>query len=209
MEFEKITDYIQALYQKKPFLKQADYTSHMKLKGYIPTVDDEMACFLRLLIRIAKPKNILEIGTSVGFSTVSMALAAKGYGGRITTIEYDRRAADQAEENFMKAGVLECVMIKRGDAREILRNLSGEYDLIFQDVDKKLYDVLLDDCIRLLKKDGILLSDDALFPVLGLDKKWGDLAEPVGKYNELVIGCSRLESALLPIGDGVMVSVKK
>lgn len=209
MECEKITGYIDHLYEKKSFVKQEDFTAYMQFKEYIPTVNDEAACFLRLLIRLTKPKNILEIGTSVGYSTASMAFAVKEYGGQITTIEFDDKAADQAEKNFVKAGVSEYIKVIRGDATEILKNLTGTYDLIFQDVDKKLYSALLDDCIRLLDKNGILLSDDALFPVIDLDEKWSDLVEPVRKYNEEVIGCPKLESVLIPIGDGVMMSVKK
>lgn len=209
MEYEKIVEYINQLYEKKSFVKQEDFTAYMQLKEYIPTVNDEAACFLRLLIRLTKPKNILEIGTSVGYSTASMAFAVKEYGGQITTIEFDDKAADQAEKNFIKAGIYENIRIIRGDAREILQNLSGTYDLIFQDVDKKLYSALLDDCIRLLNRNGILLSDDALFPVIDLDEKWNDLIEPIHIYNEKVMCHPQLESVLIPIGDGIMMSVKK
>lgn len=209
MESEMITKYINDLYSKKLFLKEEDYTSHMQLKQYVPTVDNEAACFLRLLIRIAKPKNILEIGTSVGFSTASMALAVKEYGGHITTIEFDKKAADQAEINFAKANVSEIITLKRGNARYILKDLKCQYDMIFQDVDKRLYPVLLSDCIRLLNHNGILLSDDALFSLMDLDEKWSSQIEPIRQYNELIMANPSLESILLPVGDGIMMSVKK
>lgn len=209
MEFETITRYIDSLYAKKAFLRRENYTARMVLKEFIPTVDDETAQLLRLIIAAAKPRNILEIGTSVGYSTVSMALMAEEYGGHITTIEFDVKSADQAEESFLKAGVSPFITVMRGDAREILPALSGPYDLIFQDVDKRLYPLLLGDCVRLLPKGGLLLADDALFPVLGLDEKWRDQVKPVDEYNEHVMADSRLTSILLPVGDGIMVSLKK
>ncbi len=209
MENEKITDYIDQLYEKKAFVKKESFTSYMQLKKYIPTVNDQEACFLRLLIRLIKPRKILEIGTSVGFSTASMALAAKEYGGRITTIEFDDKAADQAERNFIKTGVSDYINILKGDAVKILHDLNDTYDLIFQDVDKRLYPVLLDDCIRLLNKNGVLLSDDVLFPVIELDEIWNNQIEPISEYNKKIISHSQLESVLLPIGDGIMMSVKK
>jgi len=209
MEHEKITEYINQLYDKKSHLKQKEYTAYMQLRDYIPTVDDEAARFLRLIIKLTRPKNILEIGTSVGFSTTSMALASKEYGGHITTIEFDEKSADQAEKNFKKAGVYDCITIIRGDAVEILHGLTDTYDLIFQDADKKLYSAMFDDCIRVLSSNGVLLSDDALFPVMELDSKWNDLIEPIKAYNEKVINCPILESVLLPIGDGMMMSVRR
>jgi len=209
VENEKITDYIDQLYEKKAFVKKESFTSYMQLKKYIPTVNDQEACFLRLLIRLIKPRKILEIGTSVGFSTASMALAAKEYGGRITTIEFDDKAADQAERNFIKTGVSDYINILKGDAVKILHDLNDTYDLIFQDVDKRLYPVLLDDCIRLLNKNGVLLSDDVLFPVIELDEIWNNQIEPISEYNKKIISHSQLESVLLPIGDGIMMSVKK
>ncbi len=208
MEFEKVSEYIHELYKNKPFLSQHNYTSGMELQDYTPTVDDEAAAYLRLILKITQPKRILEIGTSVGFSTASMASVAKTYGGHITTIEFDEKVADQAEKNFLKAGLTAYITVKRGDAREILHDLTEPYDLIFQDVDKRLYPVLLNDCIRLLNKGGILLSDDALFPVFDMEEEWGHLVEPIRQYNEIVMKHPQLDSVLLPIGDGIMMSAK-
>lgn len=96
-----------------------------------------------------------------------------------------------------------------GDAKEIIPSLNGEFDMIFQDVDKRLYPVLFQDCLRLLKKGGILAAEDTLFPVLDLEDKWHNLIEPIKEFNNLVINCKELKSTLLPIGDGVVVALKK
>lgn len=169
-----------------------------------------MARFLRLLLWMKKPEKILEIGTSIGYSATSMALVAGKYGGHITTVEYDPRAVRQATQNFDRAGVQSLIDIREGDALKILPTLAdSSCDLVFQDVDKRLYEKLLPDCIRVLKPGGIFLADDALFPVMDLDPKWHDLIEPVDRFNRLVSDSPELESTLLPIGDGVLFAIKK
>lgn len=209
MDFDRINLYINNLYKENTELTRRKFIDKTQLKDFVPVVDDEVARFLKLIIQIAKPKKILEIGTSIGYSTTSMAQAVKEYGGRITTVEYDEKVAAQAEKNFVDAGVDEHVEMKVGDARNIIPNIKEEYDLIFQDVDKKLYPLLFDDCLRLLRKGGLLIAEDTLFPVLDLDAKWNDLIKPIEQFNELVVSCSELDSTLLPIGDGVIIAVKK
>lgn len=209
MEFEKIHNYIENLYKNDNDMNRKAFIEGTELKDFIPVVDDDVARTLKLIINMLKPKKILEIGTSIGFSASSMAREVKEYGGRIITIEYDERAAKQAEQNFKKQGLDNIVEIKVGDAKEIIPNLYGEFDMIFQDVDKRLYPVLFQECLRLLKKGGILAAEDTLFPVLDLDDKWHNLIEPIEQFNNLVVNCKHLKSTLLPIGDGLIVAIKK
>jgi predicted O-methyltransferase YrrM len=119
-DYKKITRYIESLYKSKEYLLQKSYVKDMEVKKYIPTVDDCTANFLRLLIKLTKPMNILEIGTSVGYSTTSMALEVKEYGGKITTIEFDENVASQAEQNFKNAGVDNTITLLKGDAMDIV-----------------------------------------------------------------------------------------
>ena len=76
-------------------------------------------------------------------------------------------------------------------------------------MDKRLYPLLFDDCLRLLRSGGILVAEDTLFPVLDLDKKWWDLIAPIRQFNAMVVSSPALQSTLLPIGDGVIVAVKR
>lgn len=209
MNFDRINRYIEKLYEEESRLTKQKFVNQTSLKDFIPVVDDDVARFLKLIISLSKPAKILEIGTSIGYSTTSMAQAVKEYGGTITTVEFDKRVAEQAKENFKNAGVADVIELKIGDAREIVPNLEGPYDLIFQDVDKQLYPYLFKDCVRLLKSGGILMAEDTLFPVLDLEEKWHNLIEPIRQFNQLVVDCPELESSLLPIGDGVIIALKK
>lgn len=209
MEYDKIYEYIEDIYEQNTKVTRKEFIEKTQLKEFIPVVDQDVARFLKLMIKIVKPKRILEIGTSIGYSTTSMAQIVKEYGGKITTVEYDEKAAGQAKINFINAGVDDVIEIKLGDARKIIPKLKEEYDLIFQDVDKRLYSLLFKDCLRILKTGGILMADDALFPVMDLDERWNDQIEPIRQFNELIAACPELDSTLLPIGDGVIVAVKK
>lgn len=207
---EKYRAYVEDLYRVKGSLRRKEFVNKTGWKDFVPVVDDDAARFLQLMLQMKKPKNILEIGTSIGFSAASMALTAKEYDGKITTIEFDSAAAEQAKRSFERSGVDNIVQIMLGDALRIVPDFSdGSFDFIFQDVDKRLYPALLEDCIRILKTGGIFIADDALFPAMELDPKWNDQVDPMREFNRLIVAAPDLESTLLPIGDGMVVAVKK
>ncbi len=212
MEFEKAGAYIESLYEKRN-LTQRQYIGNTELKNFGPVVDDDVARMLQVLIMVAKPGKILEIGTSIGFSTVMMAKAMKHYGGKIVTIELDPDIAGQAVKNFEREGVKEQIEVRTGDARTIISGMNEEFDLIFQDVgDKSLYHEMLEDYSRLLKPGGLLLAEDTLFPVFDFGSGFGDWAsicKSLDAFNKSIAGCLQFESTLLPIGDGLTVAVKK
>jgi len=206
----KYRAYIEGLYASRCSLGRREFVGKTGWKDFVPVVDDDAARFLQVVLRMKRPKRILEIGTSIGFSATSMALVAREYGGTITTIEFDENASERAKKNFKRAGVEATVEIMFGDARRIVPGFpDGAFDFIFQDVDKLLYPVLLGDCIRILRSGGVFVADDALFPVMDLDEKWSDQVEPVRRFDRLVANSPELDSTLLPIGDGMVVAVKR
>ena len=207
---ERYETYIEDLYSVTASLQKKEFVSKTGWKDFVPVVGDSTARFLQLILQMKKPKTILEIGTSIGFSATSMALTAREYGGTIITIEFDPAAAAQAKNNFVRSGVDSTIQILEGDACQIVPGFSdASFDFIFQDVDKQLYPSLLKDCIRILKPGGVFVADDALFPVMDLDSKWDNQVKPVEKFNHLVANSTELSSTLLPIGDGMIVAVKK
>ncbi|MCQ1530212.1 O-methyltransferase [Lutispora saccharofermentans] len=209
MDFLKVNNYIEELYSSTNKINRKTYQDMTELKDFIPVVDDDVARYLKILIMIKRPKRILEIGTSIGYSTTSMATAVKSFGGKITTVEYDEKVAKQAKDNFERAGISDYIEILIGDAKEIVPELEGGYDLIFQDADKRLYPELYKECIRLLNPDGIFIAEDTLFPVIDLDEKWHYLIPSIEEFNKLVVNDSRVDSTIIPIGDGVTVIIKK
>lgn len=212
INFEKAASYIDTLYQSDETIKN-QYLDATELTRFGTVVDSDVARMMQILLHMVRPNRILEIGTSIGYSTVSMAEIAKEYGGTITTIEYNEQSAQQAIKNFEQAGVAGLIEVKIGDAREIIPTLKESFDLIFQDVgDKRLYPELLNNLVAILKPGGVLLAEDSLLPVMNFDQaKWTqtkDSRESLEEFNRMVAGCPSLRSTLLPIGDGLTIGVK-
>ena len=212
MDYNRVNAYIEGLYQQRELTKK-QFTTDTELKNFGQVIDDDVARMLQIIITIAKPQKILEIGTSIGFSTVSMANAIKHYGGKIVTIELDPNVAKHAIENFKREGVQDLIEVIVGEASAIVSNMDEEFDLIFQDVgDKRLYGTMIDDYIRLLKPGGLLIAEDTLFPVILTSSESGDSAkicESLDTFNEEIANYPLFESTLLPIGDGLTVAVKR
>lgn len=170
-----------------------------------PSVGEEVGRFLALLVHVIRAKRVLELGTSLGYSTVWLALSLRATGGSLTSIEIDERLHADAERNVSAAGLSETVELVLGDASAVLERLDGPFDLILQDSDKALYPHLLDKCIELTREHGVIVADDTLFKPRGIPDKF---STPVHQYNEMVFADPRLYSTILPIGDGITVSVK-
>jgi Predicted O-methyltransferase len=211
MNLDEASSYINRLYEKRG-INRKEYMESTELEKFGSVVDEDVSRALQVLFRIIRPHKVLEIGTSIGYSTVSMASVVKEYGGKITTVEYDERVAEHAVNNFRRFGVLENIDVKIGDAQEIIPQMESEkFDVIFQDVgDKKLYPLLFDDCVRVLKPGGLLLAEDTLFPVMDRFKQHhNELVVSINEFNEMVADNPHLESTLLSIGDGLTVAIKK
>lgn len=209
MNDEKINRYISDVYGEKTKefrnkLAILDNTSQP-----FPSIDKSVALLLQLLVDMIHAESILEIGTSIGFSTIFLALATATYDGAVTTVELDSETAAKARNNFSKTGVSDIVRQLIGDAEVVVSQLTGTFDFIFLDVDKSLYPKLFQPCVRLLRSGGLLVADDTLFPVIELDPKWHHLVQPIDKFNRIVASSEELESVILPLGDGVTVALKK
>jgi predicted O-methyltransferase YrrM len=207
MTLEAINEYIASLYSGQEGRRK--YMERTELKEFIPVVDDDVARLLKLLLRLVRPARVLEFGTSIGYSTASMAQVVGAYGGKISTIEFDEQVAEQARRNFERAGVSDCIELLVGDAQAIVPQLETGFDFIFLDLDKRLYSKLLPGCVHLLRRGGMLAAEDTLFPVIDLDPRWHCLIESIDEFNRLVCANDELESTILPVGDGVTVAVKR
>jgi len=193
-----------------------DYLNEIELnarKTNVPIIRTEMQSFLKLLLSIKKPLRILEVGTAIGFSALLMSEYAPKE-CMVTTIEKYEKRIPIAQGNFEKAGKLNQITLLTGDATDILKTLKEPYDFIFMDAAKGQYIHFLPDILRLLNQGGILVSDNVL--------QDGDIIESryaVTRRNRTIHARMRdylyelkhmdnLITSILPVGDGVTVSVK-
>ena len=194
-----------------PFLNEIE---KFALETEVPIIRKEMQTFLRFLLTMKKPMKILEVGTAIGFSALLMSEYAPE-GCHITTIEKYEPRIRIARENFKKAGKEDAITLLEGDATDILQQLDETYDLIFMDAAKGQYINFMPDILRLLAEDGLLISDNVL--------QDGDVIESryaVVRRNRTIHGRMReylfelthhpqLETCILPVGDGITLSIKR
>ena len=194
-----------------PFL---DEIEKYAMETDVPIIRKSMQSFLRFLLQMQKPMKILEVGTAIGFSALLMSEYAPE-GCEITTIEKYEPRIPIARENFKKAGKQDVITLLEGDAADILKELTGSYDMIFMDAAKGQYIHFMPDILRLLKEGGLLVSDNVL--------QDGDVIESrfaVTRRNRTIHARMReylyelthhpvLETCILPVGDGITLSVKK
>ena len=176
----------------------------------IPVADDETLNFLLLTLRMAKPLRILEIGTALGLSAVSMLYECPS--ARLTTIELEEERYLEAKKNFADFGVSDRINAHLGDAGEILAMMDGEIDFVFLDGPKAQYEKYLFDLKRLMKQGAILFADDVLLYgwVSGEEptpQKRHSIVDKIRSYLEVVTADKDFITSVLNVGDGVALSV--
>ncbi len=180
----------------------------------LPLVDAEVGALLRVLAMAVRATRILEIGTAIGYSGIWMA-GALPEGGMLLTMEVDEQRVREARGNFKRAGVAERVNVMTGNARLLLAKVSGPFDLIFQDGDKLMYGPMLNRLIELLRPGGLLVTDNVLWdgdvvPGFGAHKHTNPAdAEAIAAYNEQIHNHPSLVTSIVPLRDGVAISVKR
>ncbi len=180
----------------------------------VPVIRKEMGTFLKTLLAIIRPENILEIGTAVGYSSILMSENISD-SAKITTIEnYDKRIP-VARDNIKRAGKENVITLLEGDAVTLLKELSGPYDFIFLDAAKAQYITILPDIVRLLGKHGVLVTDNVLQEGditesrFGVTRRNRTIYERMREFIYQVTHSDELTTSIIPIGDGITLSVKK
>lgn len=180
----------------------------------VPIIRQEMGSLLKVLIHLKKPSNILEVGTAVGYSSILMA-SHMPKDCRITTIEKYEKRIPIARENFRRAGYEDRITLIEGDAVAIMKELSGTYDIIFMDAAKGQYIHFLDDVMRLLAPGGMLISDNVLQEGDIIESKFGVVRRNrtihmrMREYLYALTHMEELTTSIVPIGDGITLSVKR
>ncbi len=174
----------------------------------IPIIGPTVAPLLTLIASIVRARDILEIGTAIGYSTIWFATAVKETKGMVTTVELDKVRAAEAEQNIRDAGLSKYVTVIRGDITKRLKQLKGPYDLIFIDTAKELYLSLLDPCVKRLREGGILMADNVLWSGLVAEEGKDEVADMMREFNKRLYEHPHLFPVILPFRDGVAVCQK-
>ena len=179
----------------------------------VPIIQKEVANFLELMIKINKPKKILELGTAIGYSAILMNLSSEGQCD-ITTIERDSNMISLASGNIEKYGLSDKIHILQGDCLEVLEELEGEFDMIFMDAGKGHYNHFLPHCLRLLKKDGIIIADNVLFRGMVATnelvvRRKITIVKRMRSYLDIISKDKELITSIIPMGDGIAITKRR
>ena len=208
---ERFAAYINSLYQENtPMLEAIEREAK---ETYVPIIRREMQGLLKFLLAAKRPEKILEVGTAVGFSALLMA-EYNPVSCQITTIENYEKRIPIARENFERAGRKDQITLIEGDATEVLKELSGTFDFIFMDAAKGQYIHFLDEVLHLLAPGGILVSDnvlqdgDIIESRFAVTRRNRTIHKRMREYLYELTHREGLTTSILPVGDGVTVSVK-
>lgn len=178
----------------------------------IPILIDETASLMEIITRVSMPKRILEIGTAIGYSSIILA-SNLIEDGKLDTIELNPDMVQIAWENIRKAGFTNRIKVIEGDAGEVLPALSGTYDLIFMDAAKSKYVEFLPHCLRLVKKDGLIITDNVLYKGMTEGSEWvrhkqRTAVRNLREFLKLIKNHPQLKTSVIDIGDGLAISLK-
>lgn len=193
-----------------PFLDQIEREA---LETNVPVIRTQTQGLLRFLLALHKPMSILEVGCAIGFSALLMSEYAPA-GCKITTIEKYEKRIPVAKANFVRAEKEDAITLLEGDAADILKELTGPYDFIFMDAAKGQYIHFMPEVLRLLAPGGLLVSDnvlqdgDILESRFAVERRNRTIHSRMWEYLYELTHREALETVVLPVGDGVTVSVK-
>ena len=209
---ERIVDYINSL--DKGNSPVCNAIEKEALADGVPIIRKEMGNLLKVLLLLKQPQKILEVGKAVGYSSILMS-ENMPQNCRITTIENYEKRIPVAKNNFKRAGKEEVITLLEGDAMDILKELDGTYDFIFMDAAKGQYINFLPELLRLMPAGGLLISDNVLQEGDIVESRYGvtrrnrTIHTRMREYIYTLTHAEQLETSIVPIGDGITLSVKK
>ena len=210
---ERIVSYIHSLEKtNSEVLEKIEEQAHI---DNVPIIRKEMESFLRVMLYIKKPKRILELGTAVGYSAILMSECIDE-DGKITTIENYEKRIVEAKKNIELSGKGQIIELLEGDATEVMKTLpSQQFDFVFMDAAKAQYIYFLPEVLRLMKKGAVLITDnvlqegDLIESRFVVERRDRTIHKRMRAYLEVVKNHEELETSIVPIGDGITISVKK
>lgn len=209
---QRIRDYLHSLEPDQGDLLEE--ISRKAIRDEVPIIKKETGALLKTMVAAKRPRAILEVGTAVGYSALLMADVMPAE-CTITTIEKYEPRIPVAKTNFKRAGEEARITLLEGDAEEILKELEGPYDFIFMDAAKGQYINFLPELLRLMPAGGLLISDNVLQEGDIVESRYGvtrrnrTIHTRMREYIYTLTHAEQLETSIVPIGDGITLSVKK
>ncbi|MGN9164172.1 O-methyltransferase [Tissierellaceae bacterium HCP3S3_D8] len=206
-----ILDYIRGILpERDSYLKEMEKYA---IENHVPIIESEVAQLLRVLLKMKRPKDILEVGTAIGYSALVMCDAQLG-DCRITTIERRDDMIELAEEFILKSPYRSNINIIKGEAEDILSEIEGMYDLIFIDAAKGQYLEFFNRCMDLLRPGGFIVSDNVLFKgMVATDelviRRKKTIVKRLRQFLKYINELDGYTSSVIPIGDGVALTYKE
>jgi predicted O-methyltransferase YrrM len=209
---EKVVHYLEHLIQDRTeFLQQLEQFAQ---ENSVPIMDVVGMETMLQILRLHKPKRIFEIGTAIGYSAIRMALALPGV--QVVSVERDEIRYQQAVENIKKAGLENRITVVFGDALEVYADIKDmePFDSIFIDAAKGQYQKFFEYYQTCLTESGVIISDNVLFKGIVAEeevenKRIKTMVRKLKTFNEFIINHPSYDTAILPVGDGIAISVKK
>lgn len=209
---EKIVEYINNIYVDNKVSKDLEDLRKFGEDNNIPIIHREVGEFIKTILKIYRPINILELGTAIGFSSIFFANFSPY--SKITSIEIDKDMVEIASKNIIKYGFEDRIKIIEGNALDIIPQLNDTYDFVFIDAAKGQYIKFLDLVEKKLSDKAVIISDNILFRgMVGDDdlvrKRKITIVKRLRKYLNLLVQRKNYTSSILQIGDGVALTIRE
>lgn len=192
-------------------MKTIEQIKENALKEHIPIIMDDTLEVVSKILKDVKPKRILEIGTAVGYSAIRFSEYLQE-NGSIDTIERDKQRIDEAKQNIKELNLEGKINIYEGDALEILPTLTGHYDVVFIDAAKGKYPIFLNEALRMLNYNGIIIADNVLYKGYVMSDynkhKQRTAVRGLREFLKILKENENLETKILEVGDGLAISKK-
>ena len=180
----------------------------------VPVIMPETAALLKNIALVKRPEKVLEVGCAIGYSSILLS-SALAPGGSIKTLELDSEMVSTARANIARAGLDGVIEVIEADARDYLPYIEedGQFDLIFLDGPKAHYVYMLDECVRLMKRGGILIADNVLYKGMTAEdeqvaRRKITIVKRLRAFVKAIMEHPELSSSLISTGDGMTFSVK-
>ncbi|VYT14478.1 cobalt-precorrin-6Y C(15)-methyltransferase [Anaerococcus vaginalis] len=205
INYNHIVDYLNNIYIDEDFIELRNYG----IENNIPIMKLETKEFLKTLISISKPKNILEIGTAIGYSSL---LFFKYSNANITTIEKSKEISEIAKANFSKYN--KKINLINMDAKKALNNFNQGFDFVFIDANKSQYEYYFNESLKLLNENGLIVCDNILFrgEITNddlINRRHITMVKNLRKFLSNITNLDDYVTSIIPIGDGISLTTRR